>query len=222
MIDASILLMIFLPLFLVFVLVATLCRIRVIKASPNLGSAFAGPGVLRGEVTNLELNSDEPGTILATWDAAVPAPSEYRVNWASSIGEFPSYEETFGNAYPQANAFRITGLVAGAEYHVRVRSRYLDENGRELERGPWTPMARVVVAGGAHEAAGAMASDALDDHECGVAEMLDESTRERIRAFALRVLPGKATPQSVQDDVGDTVSDGDDSRYSLAGVADRR
>ncbi len=222
MIDAPILLRIFLPLFLLFVLVATLCRIRVIKGSPNLGSAFAGPGVLEGQVTNLELNSDEPGTILATWDTAEPVPFDYRVNWASSIGEFPSYEETCGNAYPQANAFRITGLVAGAEYHVRVRSRYLDEIGRELGHGPWTPMARIAVAGGAHEAAGTFASDALDDHECGVAEMLDESTRERVRAFSLRVHPGKTAPRSVQDDGGDTASDSEDSEYSMAGVADRR
>ena len=120
------------------------------------------------------------------------------------------------------NEFRITGLVAGAEYHVRVRSRYLDESGHELERGPWTPMARLAVAGGAHETAGAVLADEPDDGECGVAEMLDESTRERIRAFALRVIPGKATPQPAPDAWRDTASDSEESGYSLAGVADRR
>ena len=177
--------------------------------------------MLVGEIGNLRLSSDQPGTLLVTWDAADPAPADYRVNWAASTGDFPTYREADGNAYSQDNGILITGLTSGAEYWVRVRSRYLDENGRELRRGPWTSMAHLTVADDLDRASEPGFVSGLSDNLCAEAEMIDVRLRAKVRAPAYRVLPGRATLRSAASSRGNGRSNGDSAEEPrvLAGSA---
>ena len=158
--------------------------------------------LLVGEVRNPQLVSDEPGALRLAWDAADPAPTDYCVNWTTSTGDFPSYRESNGNAYPQTNEFLITGLAPGVEYLVRVRSRYLDENGRELRHGPWTQIARQVVAAEADRGSGPDFLEGLSHNVGAEPEMVDVTQRAKVRTPAYRVLPGRATPHPIANSNG--------------------
>ena len=88
-------------------------------------------------VTGLQLTSEAAGTIVATWDLPGQTPTDYRVNWAKSTGDFPSWKDDHGNAYPATNKETIPGLEQGVEYKVRVRARY---RGDQLtgDQTPWS------------------------------------------------------------------------------------
>ena len=94
----------------------------------------------------MTLTSDEPGTLTIRWDAASPAPGDYRVNWARADEAFPSWQDDEGNAYPTSNSYTLSDLDEGSEYKVQVRSRYFDENGDLEDSGPWSEEGRLTVA----------------------------------------------------------------------------
>ena len=102
-----------------------------------------------GAVSGLTLTSDAPGTLAMSWDVPDQTPTDYRVNWAKSAEDFPSYTESDGNAYPTTNSHTVTGLDEGVEYKVRVRARY---RGDQLTEGqnpwatPWSEAARITIA----------------------------------------------------------------------------
>ena len=107
-----------------------------------------------GAVGGLTLTSDSPGTLAMSWDTPGQTPTDYRVNWAKSAEDFPSYAENDGNAYLTTNSHTVTGLDEGVEYKVRVRARY---RGDELNEGqtqwstPWSEPARITIASQAPE-----------------------------------------------------------------------
>ena len=88
-----------------------------------------------GSVSGVVASSDAPGVLTVTWDEASPAPSGYRVSWVPVGQPFRSWSDLSGNAYPSAESHTVGGLVAGAEYKVRVRARYF---GNSHWSGPWT------------------------------------------------------------------------------------
>ena len=100
-------------------------------------------------VGGLTLASDPPGTLTASWDIPDQAPTDYRVNWAKSSENFPSYTENYGNAYPTTNSHTVPSLDEGVEYKVRVRARY---RGDQLTQGqnpwstPWSETVTVTIA----------------------------------------------------------------------------
>ena len=88
-----------------------------------------------GSVSGVVASSDAPGVLTVTWDEASPAPSGYRVSWAQVGDPYRSWSDLSGNAYPSAESHTVGGLVAGAEYKVRVRARYF---GNSHWSGSWT------------------------------------------------------------------------------------
>ena len=92
-----------------------------------------------GAITGLTLTSDTPGTLTVSWDAPSPAPTDYRVNWAKSSEDYPSWTSEAGNLYPEGTSLELTGLEQGIEYKVRVRARYHEgEHADSPWNGPWT------------------------------------------------------------------------------------
>ena len=102
-----------------------------------------GPGqtVAEREVVGLSLLSDEPGSLTIHWDAASPAPVDYRVSWARSDEEYLTWTNASGNAFPTTNSLFLSGLDEGVEYKVQVRARYGTDGS-----GPWSDEARLTVA----------------------------------------------------------------------------
>ena len=94
-------------------------------------------------VSGLTLSSSSPGELEITWNAAGQEATDYRVNWARSDEDFPSWNETEGNSYPTTNSLTLTGLDQGVEYKVQVRARY---GGDGAHSGPWSGEARATVA----------------------------------------------------------------------------
>ena len=92
-------------------------------------------------ITGLTLSSEEPGELAVSWDAASPAPVDYRVSWARSDEDYRTWTDDSGNAYPTTNSLTLTGLDEGVEYKVQVRARYGNLS------GPWSDEARLTVAG---------------------------------------------------------------------------
>ena len=100
-------------------------------------------------VGGLTLTSDTPGALAVSWDVPDQAPTDYRVNWAKSAENFPSYTENYGNAYPTTNSHNVASLEEGVEYKVRVRARYSNPN----RGGPWSDVAQHTVLGTAEAVA---------------------------------------------------------------------
>ena len=101
------------------------------------------PAPAHGEqtgVTGLTLTSETPGVIVVTWDVPEQTPTDYRVNWAKSSEDFPSYTAGVGNGneYPATNEETIEDLDEGVEYKVRVRARYRDDQLIEGQDKPWS------------------------------------------------------------------------------------
>ncbi len=95
------------------------------------------------EVVGLTLISDDPGVLAVTWNAASPEPVDYRVNWARSEDDYPTWTDDIGNAFPATNSLTITALDEGVEYKVQVRARYGGAGS-----GPWSDEVRLTVAAG--------------------------------------------------------------------------
>ena len=95
----------------------------------------------RGAIGGPTVTQYNTGHVRITWPAP-PAPhhepTDYRINWARSADEFPSYTEDDGNAYPDRPSYLLGGLQHGAEYKVRIRARYSpnDQYGASWS-GPW-------------------------------------------------------------------------------------
>ena len=103
----------------------------------------------RGAITGLTLASDAPGTLTATWDAASPVPTDYRVDWAKSDEDYQSWKVDNGHVYPAADitTATITGLEHETDYKIRARARYYrGEHEENPWGGPWAT-ATITVAG---------------------------------------------------------------------------
>ena len=61
-----------------------------------------------GAITGLTLTSDTPGTLTASWDAASPTPTDYRVDWAKSDEDYQSWKVDDGHVYPADTATTTT------------------------------------------------------------------------------------------------------------------
>ena len=108
----------------------------------------------RGAITGLTLTSDAPGTLTATWDAASPVPTDYRVDWAKSDEDYQSWKVDNGHVYPAADitTATITGLEHETDYKIRARARYYrGEHEGKSWGGPWAT-ATITVAGEPAEA----------------------------------------------------------------------
>ena len=104
-----------------------------------LDAGVGGAGSVDGEVASVRLSSGAPGELTISWDPPASTPSDYRVMWAEETQDYLSWkadnEATRGNSYPSGSAtsLTLTGLTEGAQYKVRVRSRY-----RSGPNGPWS------------------------------------------------------------------------------------
>ena len=73
------------------------------------------------------------GEIDAAWDTPTQAPLDYHITWAKVGEDFPSAEEKVGNAFPKDTSYKITSLLEGSRYKVKVRARYSDSFGEWTE-----------------------------------------------------------------------------------------
>ena len=129
-----------------FVLAVVLITIAA-AAALYIGNAQAQGS--RGALTGLTLTSDAPGTLTATWDAASPVPTDYRVDWAKSDEDYQSWKVDNGHVYPAADitTATITGLEHETDYKIRARARYYKgEHEENPWGGPWAT-ATITVAG---------------------------------------------------------------------------
>ena len=94
-----------------------------------------------GAISGLTLTTDSPGTLVVSWNAPSPAPSDYRMSWAPVESDYLSWTEDNetdrGNAYPAgaATSRTLSGLSEGTEFKVQVRARY--HHGADEDR-PWS------------------------------------------------------------------------------------
>ena len=106
-----------------------------------------------GAITGLTLNSDATGALTVSWDAASSTPTDYRVNWAKSGDNYPSWTSNDGNLYPAGTSQELTALEQGVLYKVRVRARYYRGSHEDSPwSGPWAE-ASLQVAGTQQQAA---------------------------------------------------------------------
>ena len=102
-----------------------------------------------GAITGLTLTSDAPGALTASWDAASPTPTDYRVDWAKSDEDYQSWKVDDGHVYPADTAMTATiaDLEHDTEYKIRMRARYYrGEHEGKSWGGPWAN-ATVTVTG---------------------------------------------------------------------------
>ena len=134
-------------------------RVALLAAAMAAGVVALGPptaqaGATAGTVGEVRLSSDAAGELTISWDAPASTPSDYRVMWAEASLDYLSWkadnEATRGNSYPEGSAasLTLTGLAEGAEYKVRVRSRYSSGGPHGPWSGPWTDEATQQVRSG--------------------------------------------------------------------------
>ena len=92
---------------------------------------------------------DNAGGLVIAWQAPQAphdAPTDYRVSWARSDDDYPSYTEEHGNAHPATPTHTLEGLDRDTEYKIRIRARYSPNGQYDAHwSGPWTEIrARVV------------------------------------------------------------------------------
>ena len=116
----------------------------------TLGGVFAVAQAQQadGAISDLTLTSDTPGVLDVAWDAPTgDAPTDYRVNWARSDADWPSWTDESANLQPTTTSQQLTGLVQGAEYKVRVRARYhKGTHAGSPWSGPWDEATHTVAA----------------------------------------------------------------------------
>ena len=99
-------------------------------------------------ISALTLTSDTPGVLDVSWEAPTgAAATDYRVNWARSGEDYPSWTDDTANLQPTTTSQHLTDLDEGVEYKVRVRARYYD--GARAENpcsGPWAEATRQVAS----------------------------------------------------------------------------
>ena len=109
--------------------------------------------IAEGEVQNMRLSSEAPGTLTIRWDTPSPAPSDYRIVWAPADQDFLSWsapnEALRGNEYPEGSAtsLTLTGLTEGTEFKAGMRARYrTGEYADAPWSGPWTDQLTMTVS----------------------------------------------------------------------------
>ena len=96
-----------------------------------------------GAISALALRSDSPGVLDVSWVAPTgAAPTDYRVNWARSGEDYPSWTDNTANLHPTTTSQQLTDLDEDVEYKVRVRARYHDGPWS----GPWAEATRQVAS----------------------------------------------------------------------------
>ena len=98
-------------------------------------------------ISALTLTSDSPGVLDVSWDAPTgAAPTDYRVNWARSGEDYPSWTDNTANLHPTTMSQQLTDLDEGVEYKVRVRARYYDgARAKNPCSGPWAETTRQIA-----------------------------------------------------------------------------
>ena len=94
-------------------------------------------------VGTVRLESNQAGVLNVSWDSPTNAPVDYRVNWARTDEDFPTWTVSVGNAFPTTPSYTITGLDQGIRYKVRVRARYQSDT-----PGAWSAVVEADVASG--------------------------------------------------------------------------
>ena len=102
-----------------------------------------------GAIGSPTATDDNAGGLVIAWEAPQAphdAPTDYRVNWAKSDDDYPSYAEEHGNAHPATPTHTLEGLDQDTEYKIRIRARYSPNDRYDAHwSGPWTEIrARVV------------------------------------------------------------------------------
>ena len=121
------------------IILATIAVMAMITAL-LLGGMTAQAQSNNGAITGLTLKSDTPGTLTLSWNTPNPAPTDYRVNWARSSDNHPSWTSADGNRYPAATnkTLTLTDLDHDTDYKVQIRTRYYRGDHRAIPRsGPW-------------------------------------------------------------------------------------
>ena len=80
-----------------------------------------------GAIGSPTATDDNAGWLVIAWEAPQAphdAPTDYRVNWARSDDDYPSYTEEHGNAHPATPTHTLEGLDQDTEYKIRIRARY--------------------------------------------------------------------------------------------------
>ena len=85
------------------------------------------------EVGGISAEVNSSGTAIITWAAAFDTPEDYRISWAAAEGNYKTWTDLSGNAFPSSASQTISGLTAGQRYKVRVRARYGPGSS-----GPWS------------------------------------------------------------------------------------
>ena len=91
-----------------------------------------------GALDEVNSTDDGSGGLVLSWQApAAPhdQPADYRVNWAKSADEYPSYTQEDANAYPTNSTHTLEGLEYDTEYKIQIRARYYQG---EHEDSPWS------------------------------------------------------------------------------------
>ncbi|MXW34242.1 MAG: fibronectin type III domain-containing protein, partial [Chloroflexi bacterium] len=90
------------------------------------GAGAGAPGAISG----LSAHSGAAGELTVTWHVPEPVPDDYRLMWAPATGDYRTWTDLSGNAFPTDNQHTITGLSEGETYKLKVRARY--------RSGPWS------------------------------------------------------------------------------------
>ena len=103
-----------------------------------------------GAIGSPTATDDNAGRLVIAWQAPQAphdAPTDYRVNWARSDDDYPSYTEEHGNAHPATPTHTLEGLDRDTEYKIRIRARYSPNDRYDAHwSGPWTEITARVVS----------------------------------------------------------------------------
>ena len=87
----------------------------------------------RQSVTGLTVSAgDDPGELVINWDAHTQTTKtflNYRVAWTPEGESFKGASQTDWNVHTTSTQHTVTGLDAGANYQVKVRTRYEGNQG---------------------------------------------------------------------------------------------
>ena len=82
-----------------------------------------------GDITGLTMTSSRPGQLFISWDESIPAPSEYRLNWAPVDDPFPAWNSNQGgNLWISFVGQDLSNVIdAGVTYKLRMRAIYKND-----------------------------------------------------------------------------------------------
>ena len=138
-------------LFLGIAAVVMLLVIVLLTGSRSPAAAQRDDRPVSGSVGQVTLESTTAGTLVVRWNTPpYRTPTDYRVNFVPGQDPFPSHSSPTGNAIATETSITLEGLQPGAQYRVRVRSRYYaPPYERDPWSGPWSDVAALRVAGNA-------------------------------------------------------------------------